>query len=560
MDKKPVVLEIDLGLGLQSSDPQDPVSAVRSRNVPRLPAVISGLRHGAQDDDVVAAVVHVTGQPTVWQAEELGRALRSFSAAGKKVIGWADSFGELGPGTVGYYLATTADEVWLQPSGSVGLQGVALNVMTIRGVLDKIGAEPQIGQRHEYKTAAEMYTSTQISEPNREMTGRMADSVTEQVVSATAAARRISPEQVTDAIAAAPLTAQQALDRGLVDRLGYRADVYRAIREQFGRKQDDDDPDLRLVFAHRYARSITKEAIRRTRFGRTRRRPIIAVVDVQGAIVTGRGTRQLPVGQAQAGSDHVIAALRAAAQNDQVRGVVLRVDSPGGSYIASDAIRDAVLRVKKSGRPVVASMGSVAASGGYFVSMPADKIIALPSTLTGSIGVLGGKLVIKETLNRIGVTRETIGDRPATMFSTTRVFEHDEWLRIEAWLDAVYDDFTHKAAEDRGLSYDVLEPVARGRVWTGADAKERGLIDELGGFQDAVIETCERIGVDIDHVRVQRFPQVPMLARLRPAESSESPAAALLGSRPPSLLEGLAQALGVESSGILTMPWRFDFS
>ncbi|QGN35126.1 S49 family peptidase [Microlunatus sp. Gsoil 973] len=559
MDKKPVVLEIDLGLGLQSSDPQDPVSAVRSRNVPRLPTIVSGLRHGAKDDDVVAAVVHITPQLTVWQAEELGRALQAFAAAGKRVIAWTESFGELGPGTVGYYLATAADQIWLQPSGSLGLQGIALNVMTVRGVLDKIGAEPQIGQRHEYKTAAEMYTSTRISEPNREMTGRMCDSVTGQVVSATAAARGIQPDQVTDAIAAAPLSAQQAIDRGLVDRLGYRADVYRAIREEFGRP-DDDDVQIRLVFAHRYARSITKEAIRRTRLGRTRRRPIIAVVDVQGAIVTGRGNRQLPFGQPQAGSDHVIAALRAVPQNDQVRGVVLRVDSPGGSYVASDAIRHAVLQVKRSGRPVVASMGALAASGGYFVSMAADQITALPSTLTGSIGVLGGKVVIKETLNKIGIVRETIGDRPATMFSPTRVFEHDEWLRIESWLDTVYDDFTHKAAEDRGLSYDVLEPVARGRVWTGADAKERGLVDDLGGFQDAVIATCRRVGVDLDHVQVQRFPQLPMLARLRPAESSESPAAAVLGGRPPGPLETLTQALGVDSFGLLTVPWRFDFS
>ncbi|MBO0812288.1 MAG: S49 family peptidase [Microlunatus sp.] len=559
MDKKPVVLEIDLGLGVQSTDPKDPVSAVRSRNIPRLNAIVAGLRHGAEDDDVVAAVVHIAPQATVWQVEELGLALRAFRDSGKKVIAWTESFGELGPDTVGYYLATAADEIWLQPSGSVGLQGVSLSVTTVRGVLDKIGAEPQIGQRHEYKSAAEMYTSTEISEPNREMTSRMCESVTGQVITATATGRRLEPAQVVDAIGAAPLTAQQATERGLVDRLGYRADVYRAVRDEFGQVVDGDEPELRLIYAHRYARSITKEALRRTWLGRARHRPIIAVVGVQGGIVTGRGSRQVPFGQPQAASDHVIAALRAAAENDAVRAVVLRVESPGGSYIASDAIRDAVLRVKGTGRPVIASMGSLAASGGYFVSMAADKIIALPSTLTGSIGVLGGKVVIKDTLNKIGITYEALGDRPATMFSPTRVFEHDEWAKIESWLDAVYDDFTHKAAADRGLAYETLEGVARGRVWTGSDARERGLVDELGGFQHAIKEACRRVGVDIDHVRVQGFPQLSMLARLRPAESSESPAAALIKARPRGVLESVSQALGVETGGILTMPWRFDF-
>jgi protease-4 len=556
MDKKPVVLEIDLGLGLQSTDPKDPVSAVRSRMVPRLTTIVAGLRQGAKDDDVVAAVVHVAPGVSLWQVEELRIALAAFRESGRKVIAWTETFGDPGPGTTGYYLAAVADEIWLQPSGAVGLLGIGLSVTTIRGALDKIGAEPQMGQRKEFKTAAEMYTSTEISEPNREMTGRMTASMTEQVVAATASGRTLGPDQVREAIEAAPLTAQQGVDRGLVDHLGYRADVYDAVREEFG---VGDDHELRLVYAHRYSRTTsTKQAIRRV--VRSRHRPIIAVVDVEGAIITGRANRQLPGGRPQAGSDHVVAALRAATRNDAVRAVVLRVDSPGGSYIASDVIRDAVLRVQKSGRPVIASMGALAASGGYFVSMAADKIIALPSTLTGSIGVLGGKVVIKQTLTKLGVNQEAIGERPATMFSAIRRFDSEEWARYEAWLDLIYDDFTHKAAHDRGMDYDTLEPLAHGRVWTGADAKERGLVDELGGFRDAVVEACRRVGADLDHVRVQSFPQVPMLARIRPAESSESPAAALTTGRPAGLLETVTQAIGIEPGGVLTMPWRFEIN
>ncbi|QDP95602.1 signal peptide peptidase SppA [Microlunatus elymi] len=559
MEKKPLVLEIDLSLGLQDATPQDPLTALRARNTPRLSHIISGLRHAAGDDEVVALIMHLTPMIKAAEADELAIALRSFRDAGKKVIAWSESFGELGPGTLPYYLATVADEIWMQPSGTLGLQGIGLEVATIRGVLDKIGAEPQIGQRQEYKTAAEMYTATEISEPNREMTGRMCASITEQVINATAQARLLTPEQVAEAMSVAPLAAEDALQRNLIDHLGYRDDVYRSVRDSYGGRDDDEqeEPQLRLLFAHRYARSLPKQAVS---MAKRRRSPIIAVVNVNGAIVTGRGHGQLPTQRPQAGSDLVAAALRSAADNDSVRAVVLRVDSPGGSYVASDAIRDAVLRVKKSGRPVIVSMGALAASGGYFVSMAADRIVALPSTLTGSIGVLGGKVVIKETLTKIGVTREAIGSRSATMFSSDRRFADDEWARVEGWLDAVYEDFTQKAADDRGLDYADLEAVARGRVWTGADAKERGLVDELGGLRTAVELACRRVGTDVDHVRVQQFPQLPMLARFKPAESTESLADAVISGPPPGLLETLTTALGVQQAGVLSLPWRFRFS
>lgn len=550
---RPLVLEIDLSLGLQSADPQDPLSAVRSRNTPRLSHVIAGLRHGSSDDAVAGLIMHVSGQIRVSEAEELAAAIGEFRESGKPVIAWTESFGELGPGTIPYYLATTADTIWLQPSGSVGLNGVGLEVVTVRGLLDKIGAEPQISQRHEYKTAAEMYTRTEISEPNREMTGRICESITDQVVTTTAERRSVDADGVREAVAAAPLTAQDALERGLVDRLGYRADVFDALRSELGEGPDGEE-QIRLQYAHRYARSLRRQAVSRAK---QRHRPVIAVVPVNGPIVVGRGHGRPPLQQPMAGSDAVVAALRAAAEEDAVRAVVLRVDSPGGSYVASDAIRDAVLRVRQSGRPVIASMGSMAASGGYFVSMAADSILALPSTLTGSIGVLGGKLVIKETLARIGVTRESIGSPAATMFSTNRPFEHEEWLKIESWLDAVYDDFTHKAADDRGLAYEALERNARGRVWTGADARERGLVDELGGLRAAIELACQKVEVDSEEVRVQQFPQLPMLARLKPADSSESPGAAMTAGPAPTLLEMVATALGVQQAGVLTMPWHF---
>jgi protease-4 len=556
MDALPVVLEIDLSLGLLSGTVSDPLTAVRTRNMPRLSHLLAGLRHAGEDDKVVAVVVHVTPAIRIAEVEELVAALRSFAGSGKKVIAWSESFGELAPGTVGYYLATAADEIWLQPSGTVGLQGIGLEVSTIRGTLDKIGVTPQLGQRKEYKTAAEMYSATEISEPNREMTGRLCESVSEQVVRATASSRELSEDQVTEAMRSSPLRAEDALERGLIDKIGYRDDVYQSVRDDHGVADEEGVHRVKLQFVHRYSRSLPRQAVGRAR---QRNQPVIAVVDVQGGIITGRGGSQLPGRRPQAGSDTVTAALRSACADDEVRAVVLRVDSPGGSYVASDAIRAAVLRVQQSGRPVVASMGSVAASGGYFVSMAADRIVALPSTLTGSIGVLGGKMVIKGALDKIGVVREPIGTAPATMFSATRPFDEEEWQQVERWLDAVYDDFTHKAAGDRDLDYSDLERHARGRVWTGADARDHGLVDELGGLRTAVEIACRRIGADPERVRVQQHPHFPVLARLKPADSTESPMGTKISNPQPGLLEMITDALGVRHTGILTMPWQLTF-
>jgi protease-4 len=266
------------------------------------------------------------------------------------------------------------------------------------------------------------------------------------------------------------------------------------------------------------------------------------------------------------------AVLRAVGKDDRVEAVVLRVDSPGGSYSASDAIRREVLALRDAGRPVVASMGLVAASGGYFVSMAADEVVALPSTLTGSIGVLGGKVVLRELADKVGFEQElvTAGEH-AAMFSTLQRFNAEEWQRVQDWLDLVYIDFTAKAASDRGLPIGELEPVARGRVWTGADARTHGLVDTLGGLQTAVSAACARGGLDRESVQVRRYPRHRLADQLRPPESSQSPASAVGSSRAdvladlvlptglaphagPDLLAALLAVLAPTATGVLSMP------
>lgn len=546
----PTVLEIDLSRGLVDGTPGDPLSGLRTRHTPRIGDVLGGLRRAVGDDSVAAVLLLLGGPVTAARADELGLALEAVSAAGKLTVAFAESFGEGGAGTVSYGLAAHCDVVWMQPSGSVGLTGVAVTVTLLRGSLDKIGAEPQFGQRHEFKTAANTFAAEDVTAPQREMTQRLADSVLEEVTETVTRRRRLDATRVAGAVQAAPLSAAQALEHGLVDRLGYRDEVYAAVRRQVG-----TDGQVRLRFAHRYAQRSSGRVERLRRH----RDPVVAVVEVHGQIVSGR-SRAGGLGGPAAGSDSVVAALRAAQDDQHVKAVVLHVDSPGGSYVASDAIRHAVITNQQSGRPVVASMASVAASGGYFVSMAADRVVALPTTLTGSIGVLAGKLVLRRSFERIGLLREAMAAGPdATMFSTLEPFTDTQWAKLDAWLDEVYADFTAKAAADRSMPYAELEPLARGRVWTGADALRRGLVDELGGRQRAVQLACDLAALDRDRVRLVKTPRMSRLERLRPAESTQSAAAAAvpLPLNAEALLGSLTGALGMPH-GPLALPWTLS--
>jgi protease-4 len=540
-----LLLELDLSHGLLEAPPATPVEALRARHTPMLRTVVDALARAAEDDDVVGLVAHVGHrQPTLAQSSELRAAVGAFRRAGKPAVCWSESFGELGPGNVGYHLASAFDEVWLQPSGDLGLTGVTAQAVFLRDSLDKAGVEPQFGQRHEYKSAAETFVASAMTGPNREMLTRIVDSATATVISDVAASRGLEEAALREVLDLAPLSPEEALARRLVDRIGYRDEVYAAVRDRLG--------EVELKFVERYAKAgavLGKVGASVAR----RNRPVVAVVQASGPIHLGRSGGSPFTGRS-VGSDSIGAVLRSVAADDSVKAVVLRVDSPGGSYVASDAIRREVLAVRRSGRPVVASMANVAASGGYYIAMPADTVLANPGTLTGSIGVLAGKLVLRDGLARLGVQRESISTgRYADMFSTQRPFDEADWKRLNDWLDRVYDDFTAKAAEDRRMPVEELRAVARGRVWTGADAVDNGLVDRVGGLTDAIDVACARAGVGRDDVDVRHLPRPRPLERLMPAENSESPGAAVLGEGVP-LLDRATAALGLPAFGVLTMP------
>ena len=513
----PLILELDLTEGLTEEPPSDPVSAMLTMRRPRLADVLDGLRRARGDDRVRALVVKVGGRPIgLAQAQELRAAVKEFAAAGKATVAWAETFGEFSPGNVPYYLATAFGRIYLQPSGDLGLTGISLRQLFFRGAMDKLGLEYQVGKRKEYKSAADRLTERGFTGPAREAMQRLAASLTGQITEAVAERLQIDAADARALVDRGPFLASEALAARLVDALGYRDEVYTYLRRNAG-------PDAYLLYLGRYQRS-------RALAGRARKLPnpsenVIALVYATGPIRRGRSGRG-PVGGGPMGSDTIAAALRAATADQRVRGIVLRVNSPGGSYVASDTIRREVVRAREAGTPVVVSMADVAASGGYFIAMAADSIIAQPATLTGSIGVLGGKPVTTSLLEHAGVSVDAVTEGAhADMFTTTRAFSEEEWALVNTWLDRIYEDFTGKVAHDRHLPADQVADIARGRVWTGADAAANGLVDQLGGLDTAVALARRTAGLP-PTAPLRVYPRTHPLDRFRPPESSEDRAAA----------------------------------
>jgi protease-4 len=516
----PTILELDLTQPLVDPRPGDPLGQLRNRGRRLLRPTIKALHEAAADPRVVGLVAKVGG-PLSWSTmHELRRGLQPFLDARKPTVAWAESFPDGPAGTTAYVLASGFDEVWLQPGGGLGLLGVAVETTFLRGALDKLGVEPQLEQRHEYKNAADRLTRTELTPAHRESLDALAASVYGDAVAIIAAGRSLSADRVRELVDSGPRTAAEALEARLIDRLGYRDEVLAALRER-------TDPAAELLFADRW-----RPRPRLRLPGRHRQH--LALVEVRGGIGPGR-SRNGPMG-ARAGSDTVATELRTALADDHVRGVLLRVDSPGGSAVASDVIWREVCRVREAGKPVVVSMGDVAASGGYYVACPADRIVALPSTLTGSIGVLGGKFVTSELWEKVGLTTGAVehGER-ARMWSDRRGFTDDERERLNAEIDAIYADFVAKVASGRGRTVADIEPLARGRVWTGRDAHEFGLVDELGGLRDAA-RIARRLSGLPDDAPVTPALHLPVLARLGQPRNSEDPRA-LLAAPLPSLTE-----------------------
>lgn len=524
------ILEVDIEQAMVEYVPEDPIASLLLEDKMRLRDFTETLAAAAEDDSVVALVARVApvgmGMANI---DEIRDAILAFRESGKPAIAYSDTFGEVLPANGAYYLASAFDEIYIQPSGDVGLTGIGLQSPFVAGTLEKIGVEAEWSTRHEYKTAGNMFMNQEYTEPEREALVALVDSIFERMVATIAQEREIPADRLLTLIDNGPILGPTAEAEGLVDGLLYRDEVYDRVRAlaaggEDGAGDGDSDDEAKLLYLSKY-------------WGRTdspfaKGDHTIAVVYAIGAVQRGESNYDPFGGSYTMGSESVSAALRSAIDDEDVEAIILRVDSPGGSYVASDSIWREVERAQAEGKPVIASMGNLAASGGYFVSMGADKIVAHPSTITGSIGVLGGKFATRDMWNKLGITFDSVlrGDH-ADMWSGVDGFDESEWAKLNQWLDRVYEDFTTKAAEGRGMQVAELREVAKGRVWSGIDAKDRHLVDELGGYATAIRLAKEAAAIDADaSVRLREFPR------------HQDPFQALFGKGPDNSEEAVARA------------------
>jgi protease-4 len=489
-----LVLEVDFERGVVENVPDEPVGRYLLKRFLVLRDVTEALNRAAEDRRVVGLVARV-GAPGMGMAQiqEIRDAVAAFRGKGKPAIAYAETLGEFAPGNGAYYLATAFDRIYLQPSGSVGLTGLISNTSFLRGTLDKLGILPRLARRKEYKTLVNRLTEKKYTEPHREANRSILASLFGQILEGISGARTLPVEEVRSLADRGPFPGKEAVEAKLVDGLAYRDEVYEKVRQTAGE-------DARFLDLDDYSRRVGSPPGN----GET-----IALIYGVGGIRRGKSRYDPASGRFFLGPDTVSDAFRAAVEDKEVRAILFRVDSPGGSHVASDTIWREVVRAREAGKPVIVSMGNVAGSGGYYISMAADRIVAQPGTLTGSIGVFAGKMVTTSFWEKVGVSWDEVhtGEN-ADMWIWTRDYSERQWERVQGVLDRIYGEFTEKAATGRRMPKEKVLEVAKGRVWTGEDAKALGLVDELGGFPAALRLAREAAGIPPETgVRVKVFPE-----------------------------------------------------
>jgi len=545
----PAVLEANFETPLAEYVPDDPVARALFGERPGLRDVLDALTRASQDRRVAGLIARVGAAPLgMAQVQELRDAIRRFREQKKFAVAFAETFGEFGPGGNAYYLATAFDEIWLQPSGDVGLTGVLAEAFFLRGTLDKLGITPRLDHRYEYKNAMNIFTERKFTPAHREATERVVKSFAAQMIRGIAEGRGMSEPQVRALVDRGPLLGSEAVESKLVDGVAYREQVYDKVKERAGK-------GAKVIPLIQYLQRAGRPHAK----GQT-----IALIYGVGGVQRGKSGFDPVFGELVMGSETVAAAFRQAIRDKEVKAILFRIDSPGGSYVASDTIWQETVRARKAGKPIIASMGNVAGSGGYFVAMAADKIVAQPGTITGSIGVLGGKMLTTGFWQKLGITWDEVHEGAnATFWSGTTDYTPAQWARFQSWLDRVYDDFTSKVAEGRRLPKQRVLEIAKGRIWTGEDAKALGLVDELGGFETALRLAKQAAGIpEKEEVRLKLFPPRKSLLevimeRLSGAEPQQEDAGVVALRRALELVQPVARRVRMldAARGPLSMPW-----
>jgi protease-4 len=424
------------------------------------------------DNRIKMVVLDINMSAVGWgKAEEIRDAIADFRSSGKPVY----AFLEIGMNKE-YYIASACDKIYVAPPGELFITGLAADVMFFRGSLDKLGIYPDMYQIGKYKSAGDMFTQKEMTDAHREYINSLLDDLFNRYVEAIAKARGKSAEEVRALIDNAPYSAAKAKEAGLIDNVAYRDEMEKEIKTTLGYKETDT---LKIVRGSSYT-DIEPESLGLDKGEK------VAVIYATGDIGSGQSDNS-PSGSQSIGSDTLAKALNDARDDKTIKAIVIRVDSPGGSGLASDIIWHAVVSAKEK-KPVVISMGDVAASGGYYIAAGASKIVAQPSTITGSIGVVAGKPVLRGFYDWLGISNEyVLRGKNAGMFRETEKFSPDERAKFEEWIKTTYyEDFVPKVAKGRNKDAAYIDSIAQGRVWTGSQGKERGLVDEFGGLDRAV--------------------------------------------------------------------------
>jgi len=460
----------------------------------------------ARTDPYVEGLFVYIDQPDLGWARvaQLRRAIEDFQSTGRRAYAYLQS-----EDTLGYLVASACKEITMPEPSVLYLTGVRADLYFVRNLLDKVGARADVVAVGQYKDAMEMFTETEMSESTREMLTSLVDDLTSQAVAMVSRSRDLPPEKARELFTSGPYTAAQARENGLIDTVEYYDQRVWKLEEVAGHSIDVqydygfEEPEGMEVSFFTFLQQMMQGGHPYAGTGK----PFIALVYATGEIVPGYA-EDYPFAEDLIAQEDFLGVIDDLESDENAHAVVLRIDSPGGSAEAADVIWNR-LKLLSDTLPVVVSMGDLAASGGYYIATPADRIFAERGTLTGSIGVIGAKLVLGDLYQKIGIQTQSVGGGPySDLFSETRSWNEDEREKMRFLLDDTYQRFVGKVAGDRGMTLEAVDAVAQGRVWTGRQAAERGLVDEIGGIEDAIAEAREMAGFKPeDDVEVVVFPE-----------------------------------------------------
>lgn len=444
--------------------------------------ILKNIDKAKEDEKIVGIYLNISNVGSgIASVEAIRNKLIDFKSSGKWIIAYSEYYSQ-----GAYYLATSADEIYLYPEGSIAFQGINYKPMFMKELFDKVGIEMQIirGKNNKFKSAVEPFMYNEMSDANKEQSKKLIFSIWDHIVNEIAAARGISVDQVNDAAnSLSGMFAEDILEADFIDGIKYYDEIQDLIAEKLSVDKVDKD---QMVDLDRYS----KTKLRKTRSADYKKKKI-SVIYAVGNIVSGEGDDEV------IGSDRIARAIREARKDSTIKAIVLRVNSPGGSALASDVIwRETILASNE--KPLVVSMGDYAASGGYYISIAADKIFAEPNTITGSIGVFGVIPNAEILLNdKMGIHFDGVKTNShSDIMDISKPLTQVEYELIQRSVDDIYDSFTLKVANGRGLRQSYVDSIGQGRVWTGLDALENGLIDEIGGLDDAIAYAVEMAGLD----------------------------------------------------------------